>query len=255
MVTINDMTMVEAPLVLKSLVEEDAFAPANLMIPVSCEGEVPAAAQNMLTVLANTVEYGLASGLPQMLRIHNLMVLVSELVSTVETGALQMRAQGGAQLSAALVAQFSPQASEEVMTAVSEQRFTSPYTVEVLLGELASALSAAEDGEVIVPHLEAALHVYELLAILGGSDLAPAALCLVYQDEEAGVRAGLDWSRAAQVYGNEHDVADEVWEDEDTEGNDDDDLYAQFAADLGYGEQAAEDDYNEWVDLDDDEAR
>ena len=83
---------------------------------------------------------------------------------------------------------------------------------------------AADDAEIILPQAEATMHLLELLAVIGGADMAPAALSLVYRDEAAGAEAGLDWTRAEQAYGHDHhhDDDDEDWDrfDDDDDWND-----------------------------------
>ena len=65
-----------------------------------------------------------------------------------------------------------------------------------------AALTAADDVDLILPQAEACLHLLELLAVIGGTDKAPAALALVYGEEKACAEAGLDWTRAEQAYGD-----------------------------------------------------
>jgi len=111
-----------------------------------------------------------------------------------------------------------------VVRAVRQKRFTGDYTAEMLLAELSAALMAADDAEVILPGVEATMHLLELLAVIGGADMAPAALALVYRDEAAGAEAGLDWTRAEQAYGSGHDHDhgdDEDWDTfDDADWND-----------------------------------
>ena len=99
----------------------------------------------------------------------------------------------------------------DVVQAVRQQRYTGDYTAEMLLAELSAALMAADDAEVILPGVEATMHLLELLVVIGGADMAPAALSLVYQDEAAGARAGLDWTRAEVAYGHPASEEDEDW--------------------------------------------
>ena len=119
---------------------------------------------------------------------------------------------------------FSPVSTDPVVQAVRQKRFAGGYTVEMLLAELSAALMAADDAEIILPQAEATMHLLELLAVIGGADMAPAALSLVYRDEAAGAEAGLDWTRAEQAYGHDHhhDDDDEDWDrfDDDDDWND-----------------------------------
>ena len=113
----------------------------------------------------------------------------------------------------------------------------------MLLAELSAALMAADDAEVILPGVEATMHLLELLVVIGGADMAPAALSLVYQDEAAGARAGLDWTRAEVAYGHPASEEDEDWsayDDEDGCG------YDHFREDHDY------DDYDDFAPYNDD---
>ena len=53
------------------------------------------------------------------------------------------------------------------------------------------------------------MHLLEVLAVIGGADMAPAALSLLYRDEQASADNGLDWTRAAGLFGEagDHDAA------------------------------------------------
>ena len=73
------------------------------------------------------------------------------------------------------------------------------------MGEVAAALSAADDKDMIFPQAEAGFHLLELLVVVGGSSLSPAALTLVFGSEEKAREFGLDWSRAEEVYEHHHD--------------------------------------------------
>lgn len=86
------------------------------------------------------------------------------------------------------------------------------------MGELTAALTTADDADLILPQAEAVQRLLELLAIIGGSDKAPSALSLVYREEDACAKEGLDWTRAEQTYGDhghDHD------HDEDADWGDD----------------------------------
>lgn len=52
----------------------------------------------------------------------------------------------------------------------------------------------------ILPQAEACYRLMELLALVGGIDLNPAGLKLVFADEETTNRYGLDWSRAEGAF-------------------------------------------------------
>ena len=114
-------------------------------------------------------------------------------------------------------------------------RFDGTYTVEMFMAELSAALTAADDVDLILPQAEACLHLLELLAVIGGSDKAPAALALVYGEEKTCAEQGLDWTRAEQAYG---DVA-EGFDDLDDDGHDHGHDHGSFGDYPGYGAYSA----------------
>lgn len=214
--TVNDLVMVEAPVTVRSLVAEDAFACDNLLGPVASEAEIPPAVRALLEALfGEVVEVG-APGRAQLMRNTHTLPLAAALVSAIEATALDdAAARSVGALDADQVPLFSPVSADPVVRAVRQKRFAGDYTAEMLLAELSAALMAADDAEVILPGVEATMHLLELLAVIGGADMAPAALALVYRDEAAGAEAGLDWTRAEQAYGGGHDhdhEGDEDWD-------------------------------------------
>ncbi len=223
--TVNDLVMVEAPVTVRSLVAEDAFACDNLLGPVASEAEIPPAVRALLDALfGEVVEVG-APGRAQLMRNTHTLPLAAALVSAIEATALDdAAARSVGALDADQVPLFSPVSADPVVRAVRQKRFTGDYTAEMLLAELSAALMAADDAEVILPGVEATMHLLELLAVIGGADMAPAALALVYRDEAAGAEAGLDWTRAEQAYGSGHDHDhgdDEDWDTfDDADWND-----------------------------------
>ena len=73
------------------------------------------------------------------------------------------------------------------------------------MGELAAALACVDDGDAILPQAEACFRLMELLAMVGGVTYSPAALKLVFTDEETSKKYGLDWSRAEGAYDHGYD--------------------------------------------------
>lgn len=222
--TVNDLVMVEAPVTVRSLVAEDAFSRENLLGPVATETELTDEVRRFLGALfGEVVEVG-APGRAQLLRNTHTVPLAANLVSAIEAVALDdASARSVGALDADQIPLFSPVSADPVIRAVRQQRYTGAYTAEMLLSELSAALMAADDAEVILPGVEATMHLLELLAVIGGADMAPAALSLVYQDEAAGARAGLDWTRAEKAYGRPAPEEDEDWsayDDEDDCGCD-----------------------------------
>ena len=249
--TVNDLVMVEAPATVRSLVAADAFARENLLGPVATEAELTDEVRRLLdAIFGEVVEVG-APGRAQLLRNTHTLPLAADLASAIEAVALDDASRArlvslvkneGA-LDADQIPLFSPVSADPVVQAVRQQRYTGDYTAEMLLAELSAALMAADDAEVILPGVEATMHLLELLVVIGGADMAPAALSLVYQDEAAGARAGLDWTRAEVAYGHPASEEDEDWsayDDEDGCGHD------HFREDHDY------DDYDDFAPYNDD---
>ncbi len=91
--------------------------------------------------------------------------------------------------------------------ALVEESYEGDYRLEHMMGELAAALSSVDDGDMIMPQAESAFRLMELLAMVGGVAYAPAALRLAFEDDEAGMRHGLDWSRAEGAYEQGHECS------------------------------------------------
>ena len=230
--TVNDLVMVEAPLTVRSLVAEDAFARENLLGPVASESELSEEVRTLLeAIFGEVVEVG-APGRAQLMRSTHTLPLAANLASAIEAVALDdAAARSVGALDADQVPLFCTVSTDPVVRAVQQRRFAGDYTAEMLLAELSAALMAADDAEVILPGVEATMHLLELLAVIGGADMAPAALALVYRDEAAGAAAGLDWTRAEQAYGRGSDHRrdeDEDWSDYDDPDWADDSDYDDF---------------------------
>lgn len=150
--TVNDLVMVEAPVTVRSLVAEDAFACDNLLGPVASEAEIPPAVRALLEALfGEVVEVG-APGRAQLMRNTHTLPLAAALVSAIEATALDdAAARSVGALDADQVPLFSPVSADPVVRAVRQKRFTGDYTAEMLLAELSAALMAADDAEVILP--------------------------------------------------------------------------------------------------------
>lgn len=61
--------------------------------------------------------------------------------------------------------------------------------------DLSLALAQAEEVGLNLPETDTALSLFDLLCKVGGSSLGTQAVALLYDSEEAGAAAGLDWSR------------------------------------------------------------
>ena len=222
---VSDLMSVEAPLVVVDVARADAFGDRdNLVCFVGGDEEAVAEARPVLEAIAGTVQETGGAGSAQ-------------LISAVEADALYRavrRSSASLDQATERVGAATPVA-EQVLAAVNTGRFDGTYTVEMFMAELSAALTAADDVDLILPQAEACLHLLELLAVIGGSDKAPAALALVYGEEKTCAEQGLDWTRAEQAYG---DVA-EGFDDLDDDGHDHGHDHGSFGDYPGYGAYSA----------------
>ena len=250
MASMNDLHFVEAPLVVRDCTLSDAYAdPENLIALVAGEEADVQELLPVLSALAATTQMCGGPGMGQLAKCAITMQQCAQLASLMEADAL-CRAVG------------SPQSADDVASLVVGEQLVSPrvqrlyeamqneefaegsgYNVEVLWGELESALAAADEARLIAPHAEAALYLLELLATIGGIAKPPVALKLVYCDEDTVARYGLDWKRAEQAYRSvdysEDDDFYEEYEDYDDYGYDDEDdegHHHDHGYDIGFGE-------------------
>lgn len=204
---VSDLSFVEAPLVVLDSTLEDAFAQAeNLACFAAGEKDDVEAAAPVLNALVGAVHDTGGTGAAQLARAAYTLQNTAQLVSAVEADALYRAVRrspsevaGGQMGNAGAITS----AGGQVLAAVAEERFNGTYTIEMFMAELSAALMAADDVDLILPQAEACMHLLELLAVIGGSDKAPASLSLVYGEESECAKNGLDWTRAEEAYGED----------------------------------------------------
>lgn len=208
---VNDMRALDAPLAVEDLAASDAFArPESLRVLVGGEREDFEAVEPMLRAFAAHVSLEGPSGAGQTAKAVSTILEAAQVASLMEADAL-CRAAGADAVSLMSVAADRGVLSDRVRAlhrAVSDRCFEGAYTLEMLMAEVVAAIAAADDLDLILPQAEAAMHLLELLAVIGGSDMGVAALGLIYGDESECAKHGLDWSRAEKVYGDESGQGD-----------------------------------------------
>ena len=206
---VNDRVSLDAPLVVRDVVAQDAFAhPSNLMIVAGGSSDVFDAVYPLLRLMADKVSFMGESGAGQASKIALTLYNASAVVGLIEADSFH-RLSGKLfdaedLLEEALAANCVAPVHAAFLDALRNRSYEGTYTVEMMMGELAAALSAADDKDMIFPQAEAGFHLLELLAVVGGSSLSPAALTLIFGSEERAREFGLDWSRAEEVY-HHHD--------------------------------------------------
>lgn len=214
---VSDVAFIEAPFAVLDATAEDPFAdPSGLMCFAAGEPGDVDAVRPVLEALFGTVTDTGAPGSAQLSRAAYTLQRASHLAAAVEADALLDAARKNARAqsltladarkarrqkrsASALPAAHDP-SDAKLFEAIRKQRFESSYSVEMLMGELAAALTTADDLDLILPQAEACMHLLELLAVIGGAEKAPAALSLLYADEELCAKCGLDWTLAEGAF-------------------------------------------------------
>lgn len=224
--TISGYKIVTAPLIVKDRVAAHALDRENLRCACFGEDGSQEDAAAMLDAIFSEVETVGSAGAAQLIRSAATIQESARIVSAVEALALFKSARSSmsiADTTGADLEEAAPEASFMVR-AVAEKRFNGDYTVEMMMAELSSVMMAADDYELILPQVESAFHLLELLAIIGGAAKSPAALSLVYGSDREGDAYGLDWSKANALYAEQGGM-DEDAADEDPEAYEDEDEY------------------------------
>lgn len=233
--TISGYKMVTAPLVVKDKVASDALARENLRCACFGEDGSVEEARLLLDALFSEVEEVGSAGAAQLARAAVSIQDSAEIVSAVECLALFKGAKSSMSIADASGVEPEACAPETLfmLEAVAEKRFNGTYTVEMMMAELSSVMMAADDHELILPQVESAFHLLELLAVIGGAGKSPAALSLVYGSDHDGEAYGLDWSRADDLYA-ESASEDPMIDDDPYDAEDEDYLDEMFGTSSGF---------------------
>ena len=203
---VNDLHSIEAPLLVHDVTLPDAFSdPANLSCFLAGEEEGVEKAAPLLRALASTVTSAGSPGSAQTARAALTIQTASQFVACMEIEALYKVSSTSSKqvIDFALGQGFIPETTRHLVEAVKDENFKGSYTIEMCMAEMTAALMAADDSDLILPGAEACMHLLELLALIGGGMLTPAALSLVYGEEALCAKHGLDWTRAEQTYSEE----------------------------------------------------
>ncbi|WP_165251597.1 NAD(P)-binding domain-containing protein [Adlercreutzia sp. ZJ304] len=231
--TLSDLKFVEAPLVVKDMTLADAFARDNIFCFASGEDGCVVEAKDLLDAIFCEVKVVGGGGAAQLMRAANTLQTVAGVISAIEAHALFMaskRSISSIEMGEIQI-EFSDFGAQAIIQAIRDERFDSSFTCEMLMGELSAAIMAADDYELIMPQAESAMHLLELLAVIGGADKAPVALALVYGEEAACAANGLDWSRAETLYAQE----DGIYSEDDYDDAFDDYDDSDDSGSIGFG--------------------
>ena len=239
---VNDLRPVESPLIALDTSIPDAFeSPENIACFVAGEQDDIEAARAILEALIGNAQIVGASGAAQLARSALTAQIAAQTVAAIEADALYRAVAKDAtmpDMGAGHSGAASPYAAQ-VLAAVDEERYHGTYTIEMMMGEVTAAMAAADDQELILPQLESTVRLLELLIIIGGVDMSPAGLALLYREEEVVKAAGLDWARAQDYYSTDADLKElretlesagieSLFGSSDLFGLDDDDDFGDF---------------------------
>lgn len=204
MLTVHNASFAAAPIGVKNLCAKDVFKRKNMYCYVAGDDAAHDIAEKIANVICSDVRPVDNVALAELSRAFETIQLTAEIVSALEAYELSKAFQAAPSdvVKKPIDIQPTSAGASFVLSAVSDERFKGSYTVEMLMGEISSALMAADDYGLILPQLESDFHLYELLAIIGGSDLSAAALAVVYDGSDDGEisKLGLDWDRAERLY-------------------------------------------------------
>ena len=226
--TVNDLRPVEAPLSIVDPAVPDAFESVdNIMCFVAGQPEDVDEVIDIIETIAGNVERTGASGTAQLAKAARTVQAAALLASVVESEALVRATVSNATSLDGIDADVRPNtpAAAPLFAAVVTNSYEGTYTIEMFMAEVAAAMGAADDAELILPQLESVMHLLEVIAVIGGADKAPAALSLMYREEAESAACGLDWTRAEELFA-EHDH--DHFHDHDHGYDDDYGMYGGF---------------------------
>lgn len=225
MAQVSNMHAIDAPLFVRDITSEHAFEdPDNLVALAGGVKEDFSTCKDVLFSFAAKTAYCGDAGAGQKTKAAFTLAQAQSLVTLIESQMLY-RGDGDAKAVDAMVHRMvlsglMPENAERMHEALRDHAFGGSYTVEIMAAEMHEAYAYAQDEHLVLPQAEAAQYLLRMISIIGGIDMNPVALGLIYTDEETCEKFGLDWDRAeeaARVLGNASD------DDEDGERDDDED--------------------------------
>ncbi len=233
--TVNNATLVAAPLIVKNPVMQQAFTPSNVMIVAGAEHAAYEQVRDLLQVLAKRVLFFGSVSEAQTYKMAHTVAHASGMVSLAESFA----ALRGVGVDESLTSSVTcdPEDLVDILTtstglssgqdsfvqAMIEFEFEGTYTVGIVMAELAAALAWLEETDMLLPQADASFHLYELLALVGGASYNPAALSLLFAPEEETKAYNLNWSAVEERYDHEssNEYDEYVLDDYEAEYDDD----------------------------------
>ena len=228
----SKMLFAEAPLMVIDGCVSDAFADKdNVACFLAADEKATEEALPLIEQFAGAIHETTGTGSASMSRAAYTLQSVAALNAAAEADALyravRMMPAGMGEAAIGNAGAISP-AADALLRAVDEGRYCGTYTVEMMMGELAAALTTAEEAGIALPQAETCLQLLEILAVIGGADKAPSVMAMAFRDQDEVEALGLDWHRAeelgetyARTHEDDEDDEDDYFDDYDLERADD----------------------------------
>lgn len=202
---VSSKSFADAPLCVRDVTLEEAFASAsNLLCFVGAEKETFKVIEPMLNALSYRLFWMGAVGQGQVAKAAHTIQAACDFVSVVESYQMYCSSANTEAYEdyLDLMDSVGMMSSSQILLAEAmiEKRFKGSFTVEIVMGELFAAFACAEENRSQLLQADAAFHMFELLAVIGGAQLNPAALCLLFGNEEEAQKYNLNWSLADNHY-------------------------------------------------------
>ncbi len=201
---VGDLHVVDALL----LASFGVHAPDSSVIAIGGDEHDCTAVEPLLAATGFECMRAGAAGTGQLARLMHSISFASTLMGLVESLTLAIHSGLDPALALKTLAVLDD-VSESVLHLVAhtlEGDYEGMPNVGYFVVELGYALSAADELDLMLPGIEAAYQLYDLLSVIGGGDLGPQGLALLYADEQTCADNGLDWSAADELdYGDGYD--------------------------------------------------
>ncbi|MDO4501557.1 MAG: NAD(P)-binding domain-containing protein [Coriobacteriia bacterium] len=198
----SGVVAVEAPLVVADPAAKEPFVHRGLACFAAGEKDALEQTRPVLDLLVGTVyQAGSEPGSACLARATYTVQSTAQIVAMAEAHALVQGVveQLGSSVSPQGTAGAITPLGTAVSNAIADERFSNGYTVQMLATEVAAALDAAEEGGVVLPLMESCLQVLELLVLADAGSMSPAAVSLVYAEQEVAAKHGVDWNAAERA--------------------------------------------------------
>jgi 3-hydroxyisobutyrate dehydrogenase len=168
----------------------------TLTLIVGADEQSTAPLRPLLECFSAKIHYFGRAGQGQVAKLCNQVSFASCIVGYAD--ALALAAQSGLDLDQVVDMICDGMGSSVAMERLAPKSVAGDYRpgfhARLLRKDLALALRHAEDHDLVLPGAETAFNLYDVLCQIGGATLGGQAISLLYEDEAAGVAAGLDWS-------------------------------------------------------------